>query len=133
MLALLVLAADQGVKWLLGRALRNGAASLGPLGRVQLVRSRVWLARAGVSRAVPILAIWMACATALTIVSVWMPSAAPWSALLIGGSFSHAMESVMRGFISDYICLRFWPALNLADVAITSGAIGVVVTVATHC
>jgi lipoprotein signal peptidase len=34
----------------------------------------------------------------------------------------------MRGGVSDYVCLRVWPAFNLADVAITVGAIGVLLT-----
>ncbi len=34
----------------------------------------------------------------------------------------------MRGSVSDYVCLRFWPAFNLADVAITVGAIGLLLT-----
>ena len=54
----------------------------------------------------------------------------PWVGMLLGGSSSHALESAVRGSISDYICLRFWPAFNLADVAITVGAIGVIVTMA---
>ena len=40
----------------------------------------------------------------------------------------HALESPVRGVVSDYICLRFWPAFNLADVAIVAGGIGVIVT-----
>ena len=27
--------------------------------------------------------------------------------------------------VSDYVCLRFWPAFNLADLALTAGAIGI--------
>jgi lipoprotein signal peptidase len=49
-----------------------------------------------------------------------------------GGSFSHAFESTVRGAVSDYICLRFWPAFNLADVAIVAGGIGVIVTLAAY-
>ena len=45
--------------------------------------------------------------------------------LLLGGSLSNAVESSMRGSITDYICLRFWPAFNLADLALAAGAIGI--------
>lgn len=47
--------------------------------------------------------------------------------LLLGGSLSHAVESSLRGSITDYICLRFWPAFNLADLALAAGAIGMIV------
>jgi lipoprotein signal peptidase len=44
--------------------------------------------------------------------------------LLLGGSLSNAMEGSLRGSVTDYVCLRFWPAFNLADVALTAGAVG---------
>jgi lipoprotein signal peptidase len=44
---------------------------------------------------------------------------------LLGGSLSHALETSLRGRVVDYVRLRFWPAFNLADVAITAGALGV--------
>ena len=46
---------------------------------------------------------------------------------LLGGSLSHALETSLRGCIIDYVRLRLWPAFNLADVAITVGALGVLV------
>ena len=45
--------------------------------------------------------------------------------LLLGGSLSNALESSLRGTVSDYVCLRFWPAFNLADLALAAGAIGI--------
>jgi hypothetical protein len=48
-----------------------------------------------------------------------------WSfGLLLGAALSHALETSLRGSICDYVCLRFWPAFNLADVALTVGALG---------
>jgi lipoprotein signal peptidase len=44
--------------------------------------------------------------------------------LLLGGSLSHAVETSLRDAVSDYVCLRFWPAFNLADLALAAGAIG---------
>ena len=128
--ALLVLAADQLVKWLLRRTLSGRAARLGPFGTVELVHARIWLARAGTSRPRLILVVWLLAATSLLAVTAWTPAAMPWVGMLLGGSSSHALESAVRGSISDYICLRFWPAFNLADVAITVGAIGVIGTMA---
>jgi lipoprotein signal peptidase len=55
-----------------------------------------------------------------------LPSSAAFVGLLLGGSLSHAVESSLRGSITDYICLRFWPAFNLADLALTAGALGII-------
>jgi lipoprotein signal peptidase len=43
---------------------------------------------------------------------------------MLGGSLSHAWETTVHGSVSDYVCLRFWPAFDLADVALTIGALG---------
>jgi lipoprotein signal peptidase len=67
---------------------------------------------------------WVAAAVALVIVSTWTPSSPVFVGLLLGGSLSHAVESSLRGTVSDYVCLRFWPAFNLADLALAAGAIG---------
>ena len=48
---------------------------------------------------------------------------------LLGGSLSHVMETSLRGYVIDYVQLRFWPAFNLADVAIAVGAAGVLVQI----
>jgi lipoprotein signal peptidase len=52
------------------------------------------------------------------------PSYGGFAGLLLGGSLSHLLETTRRGWICDYVCLRFWPAFNLADVALTAGTIG---------
>jgi len=131
-IALLVFAADQLLKWMLRRALTRRVTSLGPFGSIRLVRSRMWLARIGASRPRVIWTVWVIAATPLVAVAAWTPSAIPWVGVLVGGSFSHALESTVRGVVSDYICLRFWPAFNLADVAIVAGGIGVIVTVTAY-
>jgi lipoprotein signal peptidase len=59
---------------------------------------------------------------------LWGPSSRAFAGLLLGGSLSHAVESSLSGSITDYICLKFWPAFDLADVAIAAGAIGIVAT-----
>jgi signal peptidase II len=67
---------------------------------------------------------WVAAAAALVIASNWIPSSAVFVGLLLGGSLSNAVENARRGSVSDYVCLRFWPAFNLADLALAAGAIG---------
>jgi len=90
------------------------------------VAGRLWLRRlGGPSGGAVIWCLWSAAAVPLLIVSALLPSSAAFVGLLLGGSLSHAVEISLRGGISDYICLRFWPAFNLADLALVAGAIGI--------
>lgn len=122
---LLVPLVDHVIKLLLHRRLGANSVSLGPLGSVRLVHAQIWLARPrGRPRLAVIWSLWLLAAGALTILSVFIPSCGPFAGLLLGGSFSHALETSLRGGVCDYVCLRFWPAFNAADVAITVGAAG---------
>ncbi len=118
---------DLAVKALLGRVLGSRAVALGTLGSVRIVAARTWLAHVG-GRSSPaaLWTLWALSAGTLVVVSAWIPSSRPFVGLLLGGSLSNALESSLRGRVSDYVCLRFWPAFNLADVALTAGVIGVV-------
>ena len=70
-------------------------------------------------------AIWILAASMLSLATMYFENCA-WSAgLLLGGSFSHALETSIRGEVMDYVCLRFGPAFNLADAAILAGTIGI--------
>ena len=126
MLAIIPLA-DQAVKLLLRRTLGSRAMRLGPFVDVHLVRARIWRARVGGrSTLARMWAMWSVAAGTLTTVAILMPASGLFIGLLLGGSLSHGLEMSLRGSVSDYICLRFWRAFNLADVAITAGAIGIV-------
>ena len=47
-----------------------------------------------------------------------------------GGQFIDvALRTARRGRVCDYLCLRFWPAFNLADAAISIGTVGFIVRV----
>jgi signal peptidase II len=132
MTLLLVLVSDQAVKLLLRRAIGPGAFGLGPFGTVRMVAGRLWLGRlgrrfGGQSSGAMILCLWVAAAVPLVIVSTLIPSFRIFAGLVLGGSLSHAVESSVQGSISDYICLRFWPAFNLADLAIAAGAVGILI------
>jgi hypothetical protein len=122
---LLIPLVDQVIKHLLRCRLGAGSVSLGPLGSLRLVQAQIWLVR---PRDRPHLAViwslWLSAAGALTILSVFIPSCSLFAGLLLGGSFSHALETSLRGGVCDYVCLRFWPAFNAADIAITVGATG---------
>lgn len=119
--------ADQAVKILLRRRLGTGSVSLGPLGSLRVIEARIWLSRSRHHLAVTaIWFVWLLAAVGLQAMAFWIPGCEWFAGLLVGGSLSHALEMTIRGRVSDYVCLRFWPAFNLADVAITVGAIGVV-------
>jgi lipoprotein signal peptidase len=68
--------------------------------------------------------VWCLGAIAVTALTAVIPSSGWFAGLLLGGSFSHQIESARRGWICDYVCLRSWPAFNLADVALVIGAVG---------
>lgn len=126
-LALLVVPPiDLVFKLVLRRTLGSRAVALGPFGSLRVVAAQIWLARAGGrSSAATLWTLWVLAASALIIASTWIPSSRFFVGLLLGGSLSNALESSLRGRVSDYVCLRFWPAFNLADVALTAGAVGV--------
>lgn len=129
----LVVLADQGTKRVLRRLLEPRTASLGRLGHIRMVDSRPWIERLGAGRTAPVLVgVWFMAASALVLLATSFPSALPFIGLLLGGSLSHAVERLVRGAVTDYVCLRFWPAFNLADVAITFGALGAVAHVVAH-
>lgn len=123
---------DQMVKRLVLRRVGRGSISLGAIGQVRLVEARIWMvcARVGSDRRV-MWTVWTLAASTLTILASQTPSLAWSSALLVGGSLSHAIEMSVWGHVCDYVCLRFWPPFNLADVSLTVGASGLVAELVT--
>ena len=49
---------------------------------------------------------------------VWLPAA-----LLLGGALGNLADRVRDGAVTDFIDLPLWPTFNLADVAITTGVL----------
>jgi lipoprotein signal peptidase len=123
--AVMVLVIDQVLKLLL-RTGRFEGAGLGPLGSLRLVEGRLWVHRVS-ERGSKALWLWTVAAGVLVVATAWMPSAGVFVGLLLGGSLSNGMEGSLRGSVTDYVCPRLWPAFNLADVALTTGAIGIAV------
>ena len=123
--ALLVPAVDQGVKGLVVGRLGERGLSLGALGELRVVRAQIWSARApgGLSLRAMWLT-WLVAAALSAAVVAALPQLGWAFGLLVGGALSHALESWLRGSVCDYLCLRFWPAFDLADVALTLGAAG---------
>jgi lipoprotein signal peptidase len=120
-----VLVSDQALKQKFRRIMGRDVTSLGPFGQLRITEGRLWLVRLrnDLSRSM-MWSSWMAAAAALVIASSWIPSSAVFVGLLLGGSLSNAADSFRRGSVTDYVCLRFWPAFNLADLALAAGAIG---------
>ena len=42
---------------------------------------------------------------------------------VLAGAFGNLIDRLFRGFVVDFIDLKFWPVFNLADVFITLGVI----------
>jgi len=114
---LIVPLVDQGLKAILRRTLGLRSFSLGWFGSLRVKEAQIWWVRLVRNSNMAILC----------------PSCGWFAGLLMGGSISHGLESSIRGCVSDYVCLRFWPAFNLADMAITVGfigtALGVLITI----
>ena len=45
----------------------------------------------------------------------------------LGGVVGNAVDRLLRSYVVDFIDLGFWPAFNIADAAITIGAIGLII------
>ena len=127
-----VLLIDHAIKlWVRARA-GGRPLRLGALGEIRAVPAQIWIVRAA-----PGLTprtrwtIWTVAAIASGAASAMVPALAWAFGLLVGGALSHAIELSLRGSICDHICLRFWPAFEFADVAITAGAAGLIVQLAT--
>jgi len=43
--------------------------------------------------------------------------------LQLGGAVGNLIDRLRQGYVTDFIDLRFWPVFNLADSAITVGAV----------
>ncbi|HEX5010175.1 MAG TPA: signal peptidase II [Planctomycetota bacterium] len=126
---LAIVTADLGLKRALRQRLACAPLSLGPLGSLRTVTGRLWLLRS--ERPIPALAagaLWGALAVPLLAVAVWVPPCRVPVCLLLAGSGSNLLEHAARGSITDYVCLRRWPAFNLADVALTVGALSLLAT-----
>ena len=43
--------------------------------------------------------------------------------LILGGAIGNLVDRINYGYVIDFIAFRFWPVFNIADSAITIGAI----------
>jgi signal peptidase II len=49
---------------------------------------------------------------------LWLPTG-----LLVGGAIGNLVDRIASGSVTDFIKLPFWPAFNVADMAITFGVL----------
>ena len=113
--ATVVLAVDQLVKVLVHR-----------VGSLRVVEGRLWMRHTSYRHS-NMLWLWLLPTAALAVVTAWVPSASIFVGLMVGGSMSNALEGSLRGSVTDYFRPPIWPAFNIADIALTVGAIGIAV------
>ena len=122
-----VVAADQVTKLLIVRSIAEGD-------RVQIVDDVLVLSHVRNSGAAfgtlrgfgGLLALAAVCGIAVFAVVVWRrPGAAVGvaAALVAGGAMGNLIDRLARGTVVDFIDFRFWPAFNVADSAISVGAV----------
>lgn len=122
-----VVALDRIAKSIVLRGVGGRSLPLGPFGELRIVSTRMWLMRgARMPRVATMWIVWLSSAISLAVGSAAFPRIGPLAGLVIGGSLAHAIETSRHGRVSDYICLRFWPAFDLADIALAIGAGGIV-------
>src|SRR5262245_9907930 len=115
---------DQGLKLMLRRMMSRRPFPM-RLGQIRIVHAPIWAARVGPPLGrTRMWTVWALGTVAATGSSLLIAPSVWFCALMVGGSFSHALEMTLRGRVTDYVCLPFWPAFNLADVALTVGACG---------
>jgi len=47
--------------------------------------------------------------------------------LIMGGTIGNFIDRIAYGYVIDYVNLRMWPVFNLADTALTTGVILLIV------
>lgn len=56
--------------------------------------------------------------------AVWLPTG-----LLVGGAVGNALDRARGGDVTDFVKVPYWPAFNVADIAITLGVLVLLVVV----
>jgi hypothetical protein len=123
--AAIILMSDQIIKLMLRRLVGDGAIALASYGSIRIVTRRIWLGRLGLRLNGSMLwCVWAAAAATLASCSAFAPINTIFVGLLLGASLSHALETSLRGSVTDYICVRAGLLFNFADLALAAGALG---------
>ncbi|MDI7245881.1 MAG: signal peptidase II [Bacillota bacterium] len=133
LLAAAVVAIDQVTKVLVERAIPGGGGFAALGGAVHITHVRNPGSAFGVfgSTTVPVLvsvlvAVWWVGASLTGAVRRYGSAFEVGSALVLGGAVGNLIDRVRVGYVIDFIDFRVWPVFNLADAAITAGALLVV-------
>lgn len=54
------------------------------------------------------------------------PKFIPFTALLFAGALGNLIDRIALGYVVDFISFSFWPAFNVADIAVTFGVLGLI-------
>ena len=126
MTLLCVLLVDQTTKLMFRALTRDDAFVSGPGLRVRT--ARILLARLDSRfKGSSIWCMWITAAVTLLIANRLACFNPVLAGLLLGGSLSQALETSIRGSITDCVCARLRSAFNFADLALAGGAIGLIV------
>ena len=123
-----VVGVDQALKLLVALTLPLGVSTALVDGILSLTYIRNPGAAFGLLPQVPVL---VPALIALTLLSVLFYNDARWAApprvqgalaLLAGGAVGNLIDRIRLGAVVDYIDVRIWPVFNVADLAVTTGA-----------
>ncbi len=130
---LLVLIADQLTKFAAARLLPTGESRSLLGAYLSLTVERNTGAAFGMFPAATTALIALA-AIIIIFIALWGPQMAQSNRLLaaglgmaLGGATGNLIDRVRLGYVLDFLDLHFWPVFNVADIAITCGAILVVI------
>jgi signal peptidase II len=136
LVAIVTVALDQGVKALVRATIDRGEAIDLFLG-IELVNARNrGIAFGMLSDGGVLLVVFALAALAALLVFftrhrdrplVWLPTG-----LLIGGACGNLIDRVREGAVTDWFDLPWWPAFNIADVAITFGVLTLLYVLERH-
>jgi Lipoprotein signal peptidase len=120
-----VVSVDQLAKRMIASRLEEGAVTSANIFGVRLRhvvnRRKPW----GSATAVRIMAIaWLVAGATVFLVPDLIDSQSMFIALgaLLGGALGNLLDGLSRNGVTDFIDLRVWPVFNIADTAITAGA-----------
>lgn len=126
-LAAAVVAVDQLTKLLIVASLSEGSSVdvVGDVLRISHIRNTgaafgVLRGLGGVLALVALVGVVVFAAILLRHPPAW---AGVGAALVCGGALGNLSDRIFRGSVVDFVDFRFWPAFNVADSAITIGAV----------
>ena len=136
LVAAVTVAVDQGVKALVRTTIDRGEEIDLVLG-IQIVNARNSGIAFGMFSSGGLLLVLFALAALVALLVfffrhrdrplVWLPTG-----LLIGGATGNLIDRVREGAVTDWFDLPWWPAFNIADVAITFGVLSLLYVLERH-